>query len=224
MNSKSLFPHILANTAIASFTNMLLWFAITFWAYLETKSVFVTGMLGGIYLVLNMFGGIWFGSLVDHHRKKHVMLGSSLVSLFFYSISFGMLLIFPTTIWQDMWNIWLWVFILVSMLGVFVGNIRMIALSTIVTIMISEGERDKANGQIGAVNGLVFTVVSVFSGFIIGRLGMTWAVGIVLAVTLIVIAHLMLLGFPAEPLLDDRHDDDKKIDIRGTIKIIAGIS
>jgi MFS transporter, DHA3 family, multidrug efflux protein len=81
MQNQKLFTHILANTAIAGFTNMLLWFAITFWAYLETKSVFVTGMLGGIYLVLNMFGGIWFGSLVDHHRKKLVMLSSSLASL-----------------------------------------------------------------------------------------------------------------------------------------------
>lgn len=64
------------------------------------------------------------------------------------------------------------------------------------------------------MNGLVFTVVSAFSGFIIGRLGMTWAVGIVLAVTLVVILHLLFLTFPPEPLLDDRHEDDKKIDIR----------
>lgn len=60
MHHRSLFLHILTNTAVAGFTNMLLWFAITFWAYLTTKSVFVTGMLGGIYLVLNLFGGIWF--------------------------------------------------------------------------------------------------------------------------------------------------------------------
>lgn len=138
MHLQKLFPHILTNTAVAGFTNMLLWFAITFWAYLETHSVFVTGMLGGIYLVLNLFGGIWFGSLVDHHRKKRVMLTSSLISLFFYSISFTMLLILPDSTWGNMWNPWLWVFILVSMLGVFVGNIRMIALSTLVTIMIPE--------------------------------------------------------------------------------------
>ncbi len=116
MHLQKLFPHILANTAVAGFTNMLLWFAITFWAYLETRSVFVTGMLGGIYLVLNLFGGIWFGSLVDHHRKKQVMLASSLISLFFYSISFTMLLVLPDSTWGNMWNPWLWIFILVSML------------------------------------------------------------------------------------------------------------
>ena len=152
------------------------------------------------------------------------MLASSLISLFFYSISFTMLLVLPDSTWGNMWNPWLWIFILVSMLWVFVGNIRMIALSTLVTIMIPKDWRDKANGQIGAVNGLVFTVVSAFSGFIIGRLGMTWAVGIVLAVTLVVILHLLFLSFPPEPLLDDRHEDDKKIDIRWTIKVIAGIS
>lgn len=224
MHNPKLFPHILANTAIGGFTNMLLWFAITFWAYLETHSVFVTGMLGGVYLVLNLFSGIWFGSLVDHYRKKSVMLASSLTSLFFYSISFAMLLIFPESTWTDMWNPWLWLFILVSILGVMVGNIRMITLSTLVTLLIPEWERDRANGQVGVVNGLVFTVVSVFSGILIGQLGMVWAVGIVVALTAGVIMHLLTLTFPPETHLDNAHEDNKDIDLRGTIRIIAGIS
>lgn len=74
------------------------------------------------------------------------------------------------------------------------------------------------------MNGLVFTVVSVFSGFIIGRLGITWAVGIVLTVTLIVIFHLLTLTFPREEHLEGEEKKDTAIDIRGTIKIIAGIS
>lgn len=224
MQKHNLFPHILANSAIGGFTNMLLWFAITFWAYLETHSVFVTGMLGGVYLVLNLLSGIWFGSLVDHHRKKSVMLGSSLASLLFYSISFAMLLIFPESTWTDMWNPWLWLFILISILGVVVGNVRMIALSTLVTILIPEDERDRANGQVGAVNGLVFTVVSVFSGILIGQLGMRWAVAIVVALTISIIIHLLMLTFPHETHLDHRHEEEKKIDLRGTIRIIAGIS
>lgn len=148
MKSPTLFHHILGNTALAGFTNMLIWFAITFWVYLETRSVFVTGMLGGVYLILNLFGGIWFGSLVDHHRKKSVMLASSLVSLFFYIIVFAMILILPSEGFRDMWNPWLWIFILVTMFGVVAGNIRMIALSTMVTMLIPEDGRDKANGQV----------------------------------------------------------------------------
>ena len=224
MSPKNLFPHILINTAIAGFTNMLIWFAITFWLYLETHSVFMTGMLGGVYLILNLFGGIWFGSLVDHNKKKPIMLASSVTSLSFYSLAFGMLAYFPESAWTDIWNPWLWLFILVMMFGVVVGNIRMIALPTLVTILIPEEWRDKANGQIGAVNGLVFSVVSVFSGLIIGRLGMEWAVGIGIFSTLLVIFHLLSLSFPAETHLDDRHEDDRKIDLRGTIRIIAGIS
>ena len=224
MQKSHLFPHILANTAVAGFTNMLLWFAITFWSYLTTHSVFVTGVLGGFYLVLNLVSGLWFGSLVDHNRKKLVMLGSSFVSLFFYSIAFAMLMILPPESWGNIWNPWLWIFIFVSMLGIVFGNIRMIALSTIVTILIPEDDRAKANGQIGVVNGLMFTVVSVFSGLIIGRLGMEWAVGITLVSMITVILHLFTLKFPDESHLDDRHEDDKTIDIRGTIRVIAGIS
>ncbi len=100
----------------------------------------------------------------------------------------------------------------------------MIALSTIVTLLIPEDERDKANGQIGVVNGLTFTVVSVFSGIVIGQFGMTVAVSITLFMMLVVICHLFTLTSPPEAHLDNRHDDDKKMDIKGTIRIIAGIS
>ena len=100
----------------------------------------------------------------------------------------------------------------------------MIALSTVVTMLIDEDKRDKANGQIGMVNGLTFSVVSVFSGLIIGRLGMDWALIIGIISMLIVILHLFILHFPHETHLDDRHEDEKKVDIRGTIRVIAGIS
>jgi DHA3 family multidrug efflux protein-like MFS transporter len=111
-----------------------------------------------------------------------------------------------------------------AILGVVAGNIRMIALSTIVTILIPENERDKANGQVGAVNGFVFTVVSAFSGFIIGQFGMIWAVGIGIISTLIVIIHLLTLTFPREEHLENRTQEEKNIDLKGTIKIIASIS
>lgn len=223
MKNNTLFSHILTNTAIAGFTNMLLWFAITFWAYLETQSVFVTGVLGGVYLVLNLLGGIWFGSFVDHHPKRYVMMVSSFVSLGFYAVGFSMLALLPSDTWSDVKGVWLWIFILMSMLGVAAGNIRMIALSTLVTLLIPEWERDRANGKIWAVNGLVFTVVSAFSWVLIGQLGMIWAVGIAVIVTLAIIIHLYTLHFPPEAHLDEQHEDDKKIDLRGTIRIILSI-
>lgn len=81
MKNNNLFHHILVNFAIGGFTNNLIWFAMTFWVYLETHSVFITGMLGGMYLVLNLLSAIPFGSFVDHHPKRQVMLVSSLMSL-----------------------------------------------------------------------------------------------------------------------------------------------
>ena len=54
------FYHLLVNTAIASVTNYTVWFAITFFVYLETKSVFATGTISGIYLTWTMLSGFWF--------------------------------------------------------------------------------------------------------------------------------------------------------------------
>ncbi len=138
MTKNTLFSHILANSAIGGFTNMLLWFAITFWAYLETESVFVTGVLGGVYLVLNLLGGISFGSFVDHHPKRYVMLVSSFASLGFYTLGLSMLALLPSDTWGDVTNVWLWIFILTIMLGVTASNIRVIALSTLVTLLVPE--------------------------------------------------------------------------------------
>lgn len=89
------FHQILGNNLVANITNFTVWFAITFWVYLETRSVFATGMIAGIYLVLTGAFGIWFGSIVDHNAKKAAMLGSSLVSFGFYLVALAALLAFP---------------------------------------------------------------------------------------------------------------------------------
>src|SRR5687768_1463982 len=89
------FHLILANSLIQNVTNFTVWFALVFWAFLETRSVFVTGMIGGVYLVLTAAPAIWLGSLVDHHRKKRVMLGSSAASLVLYAASLATLALVP---------------------------------------------------------------------------------------------------------------------------------
>ena len=79
------FLHLLVNTLLVSVINFTVWFAITFWVFLETRSVLATGMVAGIFLVATALSGIWFGSLVDHNRKKRVMQASTLVSLALYT-------------------------------------------------------------------------------------------------------------------------------------------
>ena len=53
------FYHLLGNNLIANITNATVWFALTFWVYLETKSVFATGMVAGVYLVFTAGFGFW---------------------------------------------------------------------------------------------------------------------------------------------------------------------
>ena len=77
------FHQILGNNLVANVTNFTVWFAITFWVYIETQSVFATGMIAGIYLVFTAAFGFWLGSIVDHNGKKISMVGSSVVSFLF---------------------------------------------------------------------------------------------------------------------------------------------
>ena len=61
--TRRVFLHVLANTLVASVVNFTVWFAVTFWVYLETRSVFATGMIAGHLPGRSpRLSGIWFGS------------------------------------------------------------------------------------------------------------------------------------------------------------------
>lgn len=64
------FYRLLINTMIAGITTSFLWFAVTFWVYLETKNVMATAFLGGTYMLMMAATGVFFGTLVDRHKKK----------------------------------------------------------------------------------------------------------------------------------------------------------
>ena len=55
--------------------------------------------------------------------------------------------------------------------GSVVGNLRSIALATSVTLLVPAEHRDRANGMIGTVMGISFTVTSVLSGLVVGHAG-----------------------------------------------------
>lgn len=63
---------------------------------------------------------------------------------------------------------------MLALMGAIAGNIRIIALPTLVTLLIPEAERDKANGLVGTANGVSFLLASIFSGLAIGFLGVYW--------------------------------------------------
>ena len=57
--------------------------------------------------------------------------------------------------------------IAILMIGVMVGNLRNISLSTIVSLLLPTDEHAKANGKVGMVQGLSFGLTSVISGLMI---------------------------------------------------------
>ena len=79
-------------------------------------------MIGGIYLVMTAGFAIWFGSLVDHHFKKRVMLLSSAVSSLLYGASLVAYALVPEELITEVAGSGLWLFILLVMLAVIAGN------------------------------------------------------------------------------------------------------
>lgn len=221
----TVFHHLLGNNLVANITNFTVWFAVTFWVYLETHSVFATGMIAGIYLVLTAGFGLWFGSLVDHHRKKLVMLGSSLASLALYALALAIHQLAPAGSLADVAGVPLWLFIWVVMFGVIAGNIRSIALPTLVTLLIPEDRRDKANGLVGMVTGVGFLTTSVISGFLVAWGGMFYTLVFAMALTLAVALHLLFVPL-AEPRAEATSDgprERRRVDIKGTVAVIGAV-
>lgn len=219
------FHQILANNLVANITNFTVWFALTFWVYLETRSVFATGMIAGVYLVFTAAFGIWLGSLVDHNAKKLVMMGSSVVSAAFYTASLAMVFLEPEGAFANPYGWYLWAFVFLIMLGVIAGNIRAIALPTLVTILIPEDERDKANGLVGMVGGIGFLTTSVISGFLVAWGGMLATLVLALVLTLVAFAHLYVVhideGRPVP--VEGEKAEPKRVDLKGTIAVIAAV-
>lgn len=216
------FHHLLVNNLIANITNFTVWFAITFWIFLETQSVFATGMIAGIYLVLTGALGIWFGSLVDHHRKRSMMLVSSLVSLAIYTAALGAYALDPGIRVAATTSITLWLFVLLTMLGVIVGNIRMIALPTLVTLLVPVDRRDKANGLVGMVSGIGFLTTSAISGFLVAWGGMVATLAFAILFSLLAALHLLFVPVD-EPRDTSEHDAPRRIDLAGTFRIVRAI-
>ena len=200
------FHRLVANTLIASVTNNFLWFALTFWVYLETRSVIASSVIGGTYMLLLSVSALAFGTYVDHHRRKTSMLVSNAASLVAYFLAAALYVVAPDRSLHDLGHPAFWALAALVLGGAIAGNLRSVALSTTVTLLVPEDRHDKANGLVGTVNGVAFAITSVFSGLAIGYLGMGWAIGI--AVTLTLVAAADLASIHVEEDEPDRGDDE----------------
>ena len=217
------FAGILVNTALANITTSYLWFALTFWLYLETRNVIATGVVGGAYMLLIALSSISFGTFVDRYRKLAVMRFAAGFTLVMFVLSGVMFLLTPAASLLDLAHPWFWIFTLVILIGAVVENLRNIALSTTVTILIEPERHANANGLVGMVQGLMFIVTSLLSGLSIGLLGMGWTIVVALVLTALAFAHLLTLRMPEEAraVATDAHGG---FDLRGSLAGVLAIS
>lgn len=213
------FFQVLANTAVANITTSFLWFALTFWVYIETRSVLATGIIGGAYMLLVAVFSMGFGTIVDRHRKHLVMVFAGVVTLIAFGVSGGLYLVFPEATLLDLGGPMFWIFSGIILFGAVIENMRNIALSTTVTLLVPVERHANANGMVGTVQGLAFLITSVFSGLSIGLLGMGWTLVIAIVMSAAALVHLLFLRIP-----EDKPEQDGErrpfIDLRGSIAAV----
>lgn len=230
--NRKAFYHLLVNTLLVSVINFTVWFAITFYVYLQTRSVFATGVISGLFLAMTALTGIWFGSLVDRHAKKTMMQLSAVASFLLYLAAFAIYQVTPPESFTDPTSVALWTLVGLLMLGAIAGNIRTIALMTLVTVLIAEDTRDRANGLVGATSGTVALVTSVISGVLVAVDGMFWVLILALAVLTVAVVHVGLVPVPERGVAPAPRPEDPvgdgsapartgTVDLRGTIRLIG---
>jgi DHA3 family multidrug efflux protein-like MFS transporter len=216
------FRQLVVNTLLSGVTSTFLWFALTFWVYLETKSVVATGVIGGAFGLSGAVVGPWFGTFVDHHRKHTAMVVATSASTACFGVA---TLVYAAVDTEPLLRLglpWFWLLVGGTLIGSVAGMARGVALSTCVTFLVPEDRRDKANGLVGTVTGVTFAITSVFSGLAIGFLGMGWALGISLALTVTTLLHLLRISF-AEPEPQVAEEGASRVDVRGAVEAIRGV-
>jgi DHA3 family multidrug efflux protein-like MFS transporter len=167
---------------------------------------------------------IIFGTIVDHHKKRSVMVFSSMFTLVLFVLGGLVFWVLPDDILTNLAGPGFWLFASLILIGAVVENMRNIALSTTVTLLVPSDARDKANGMVGTVQGVAFMVTSVFSGLSIGFLGMGWTLAVAIGLTAISLAHLLItVQIPESEIFHDPELKGKKIDIKGSIAAIRAV-
>lgn len=218
------FYAVIGNTLFSTITNFFVWFALVFWLYLSTQSVLATSIIGGLFMVVMAVSGFWLGSIVDHNRKKTAMIASSVATLFFFTVSAVVYALSPETAFVSIESPLLWCVVLAALAGVTAGNIRGITLPTLVTILVPEDRRDKANGVTGIVMGISSFGSGIASGFALAHLGMLWVLIIGIVFTILSIIHLVFIKIPEPKIVHVQQGEPKgKVDIKGTVKAIKSV-
>lgn len=92
------FQRVLVNTLLANITTQMVWFGFTFWAYLESRSVLVTSILGGSYMLFLALTSVPFGTLIDRIRKKTAMMLATACTAVAFAIGSALFFVIPSDV------------------------------------------------------------------------------------------------------------------------------
>lgn len=190
------FVHVLVNTAVANVTTSFLWYALTFWIYAETRNVIASAVVAAMYMLFMALFSMFFGTVVDRFRKKDVMVWATLAALAVFALDTAFFLLIGADRIADLSRPWFWFFAVIMLAGSVVEQLRGIALSTTVTLLVPEERHANANGLVGSVQGVTMVVTSVFSGLSVGFLGMGWTLVIGVTALALTLVHLLPLHMP----------------------------
>lgn len=107
---------------------------------------------------------MFFGTFVDHHRKHTSMVVASVAAIGFYGLALLLYALVDDGSLLRVRSPFFWLFVFIILAGLVAGNLRVIALSTSVTLLVPEAQRANANGMVGTVMGVLFTITSVLGG------------------------------------------------------------
>jgi DHA3 family multidrug efflux protein-like MFS transporter len=217
------FRSLLVNTLVTGVTGSFVWFALIFWAYLETRSVVATAVIGAAYSLAMAFLGPAFGTFIDRNRKHTAMVVSTGVTTASFALATLLFLAVDADRILSLTSAWFWLLTALVLGGSVTGSMRGIALSTCVSLLVPEEDRDKANGMVGTVNGVAFTITSVFRGLVIGWLGMGWALYLTLGLTIGALLHLLTIRIPEEAPQRSEDEHTSQFDIRSALDAIKAV-
>jgi DHA3 family multidrug efflux protein-like MFS transporter len=217
------FRRLLVNTLVSGVTSTFVLFSLTFWVFLETHSVVATGVIAGTFAVSSAVLGPVFGTFVDRHRKHTAMVVATGVAALCFALATAVYASADSGELLRLTNVRFWVLVAVTLIGAVAGQLRGIALSTCVTLLVPEDRRDRANGMVGTVTGLSFALTSVFSGLAVGGLGMGWSYLIALALMAIALVDLVAIRF-AEPTPEAvAGGRQPMVDVRGALEAVRAV-
>jgi DHA3 family multidrug efflux protein-like MFS transporter len=191
----SSFNRFLINTLLAGIASNTIWFALVFWVYLELGNLTVSSIVAATFPLTSSILSIYFGRFVDNRDKKTSMIVSSAISFAVFILASIIFFVIPSENLIGMMSPWFWIAVFAVLIGAVANNLRLITLSTLVTDLVDQNNHDKANGRIGVVNGVAFALTSVFSGILLGTIGMANTVFVVTIFSALILLDCYLIPY-----------------------------